>query len=472
MDDAVLLVEHPPVITLGCAGGREDVCVSTDYLRQCGIEVVQTERGGRVTYHGPGQLVVYPILKLPHGDLYEYLWRLEEVVLEVLHEWGIAAGRIERHPGVWIGRDKIAAIGVAVQDGVTTHGLALNVDPDMEHFQLIVPCGLTSRGITSMQAVLGLPVAMEAVEHSLVAAFGRVFGFHVGPYTKPGPWLVAPAPQEETVDIEQLVADLSLHTVCQEAACPNIGDCWTRGTATFMLLGDVCTRHCRFCNVKPGLPLPPDPEEPSRIAEAAVRMGLQHVVLTSVTRDDLPDGGASHFALTVRTIRHRSPCTTVEVLIPDFCGSLAALDTMAAAAPDVFNHNVETVERLSPTVRSRAGYRRSLAVLAWAGQRGLTTKSGLMVGLGETCGEVIDTMRDLRRAGCHILTIGQYLRPTDLQLPVADYVHPVMFAWYREVGRSMGFHTVAAGPLVRSSYHAEEVWRDCTPRRKLATPSM
>ena len=471
MGDTLLLVEHPPVLTLGCAGGNEDVRVSPDYLRQYGIEVVPTERGGRATYHGPGQLVVYPILQLPDDNLHEYLWRLEDVVLKVLSEWGIAAARVERHPGVWIGRDKIAAVGVAVQDGVTTHGLALNVDPDMAHFQMIVPCGLHTWGVTSMRTTLKQPVAMAAVEHSLIAAFGRVFEHPVGPRTTPGPWLVAPAPQEETAAIEALVTDLKLHTVCQEAACPNIGECWARGTATFMLLGDVCTRHCRFCNVQPGRPLPPDPEEPSRIADAAARLSLRHVVLTSVTRDDLADGGAGHFALTVRAIRHRLPGATVEVLVPDFKGSLAALDTIAAVAPDVFNHNVETVEGLSDVVRSKAGYHRSLAVLTWAAQRGLFTKSGLMVGLGETCGDVIKTMRDLRRAGCAILTIGQYLQPTPRQLPVAEYVHPVIFEWYREIGRSMGFQNVVAGPLVRSSYRADDVRQGWNPLDTVATSS-
>jgi lipoic acid synthetase len=467
--DVLLLVEHPQVITLGSAGGSEDVRVSSDYLRQYGIEVVSTDRGGRVTYHGPGQLVVYPILKLPNDDLHHYLWRLEQVALEVLNECGITASRVEQYPGVWIGRNKIAAIGVAVQDGVTTHGMALNVDPDMEYFQMIVPCGLNSLGVTSMEAVLGQPVSMEEVEHSLTAAFSRVFMRQVAPRHIPGPWLVAPAPQEETAIIEQMVADLDLHTVCQEAACPNIGECWARGTATFMLLGDVCTRHCRFCNVTSGHPLPPDPQEPARVAEAAARMGLHHVVITSVTRDDLPDGGAGQFALTIHTIRDRMPGTTVEVLVPDFRGSLSALDTVAAAGPDVFNHNVETVERLSNKVRAKADYNRSLAVLAWAKQRGLTTKSGLMVGLGETCGEVIDTMRDLRRAGCDILTIGQYLQPTSRQIPVTDHVHPVVFAWFRAVGRSMGFQTVLSNPLARSSYHAEEVWSEHIPLNASST---
>jgi len=349
---------------------------------------------------------------------------------------------------------------VSVHDRVTSHGLALNVDLDLTPFRLIVPCGMAERGVTSMRDVLGQPISIEAVEQSLMLAFGRVFERLVSPRRTPGSWLIAPAAQEATAGVEHAVADWNLHTVCQEAGCPNIGECWARGTATFMLLGDVCTRHCRFCSVSSGRPAPPDPQEPNHVAAAAARLALRHVVLTSVTRDDLPDGGASQFALTIQAVRRRLPGVTVEVLIPDFGGSLAALAAVADARPDVFSHNVETVSRLSGGVRSQASYRRSLAVVTWAKRRGLTTKSGLMVGLGETCGEVIAAMRDLRRAGCDILTIGQYLQPTERQLSVTSYMHPVVFAWYAEVGQSMGFQKVISGPLVRSSYHAEQVWLD------------
>lgn len=461
--DTLLLVEHPPVLTLGFGGGREDLRVSETWLRQLGIEVVQTDRGGRITYHGPGQLVAYPILKLPDLDLHAYVYAIEQVIIETLADWGIQATRVERHPGVWIGRSKIAAIGVAVADGVTTHGLAINVNPIMEHFQMIVPCGLVDRGVTSLCAELGRPVAMAAVARSLVAAFAGVMRRPVGSRRTPGPWLVAPAAQENTGFVERLVNDLSLHTVCQEAACPNLGECWAHGTATFMLLGDVCTRHCRFCNVAVGRPRLVDPFEPARVAEAADRLGLRHVVLTAVARDDLPDGGAAQFAATIRAIRERLPGVTVEALVPDFAGSLRALAVVAAARPDVFNHNVETVARLSNRVRARAKYRRSLAVLTWAKQRGLITKSGLMVGLGETCAEVVDTLRDLAHAGCDIVTIGQYLQPTPQQLDVVEFVHPQVFAWYQDVAHTLGFKAVASGPLVRSSYHADEVWAASAP---------
>lgn len=459
--DTLLLVEHPPVVTLGCGGGAEDLLVPRAQLRRLGIEVAETDRGGRVTYHGPGQLVAYPIMRIRDHDLHGYLWRLEQVVLDVLAEWGIAAHRDPQHPGVWVGHDKIAGVGIAARSGVSTHGVALNVDPDMSHFGLIVPCGLVGRGVTSMRAVLNQTVAMQAIELRLGAAFSQVFGREVGPCREPGSWLVVSAPQEGTTGVETLVDDLNLHTVCQEAACPNLGECWARGTATFMLLGDVCTRHCRFCNVHPGRPTPPDPSEPSRVAEAAARLGLCHVVITSVARDDLADGGAGQFAATIQAIRGRLPGATIEVLVPDFGGSLASMETVAAAAPDLFNHNLETVERLSDGVRTKASYRRSLDVMAWANRRGLVTKSGLMVGLGETCEEVIDAMRDLRHAGCDILTIGQYLQPTPHQLEVADHIHPTVFAWYRDVAEALGFRGMAISPLARSSYHAGEVLAAC-----------
>lgn len=294
---------------------------------------------------------------------------------------------------------------------------------------------------------LGLIPETEAVE------FARKFGFEVTWGIKEAPWLKAKAPQGEQVErLASLLEELNLHTVCQEALCPNIAECWGRGTATFMILGDVCTRHCRFCSVKRGRPLPPDPEEPERVAEAARRLGLRHVVITSVTRDDLPDGGAGQFAETVRAIRTCLPEAVVEVLIPDFGGSVKSLEKVLEAKPDILNHNVETVPRLYPHVRPGADYRRSLGILALADRAGFTTKSGLMVGLGETRGEVLEVMADLRRAGCEMLTVGQYLQPTPQQLPVAEYIHPLEFEWYSQVGKEMGFRTVVSGPLVRSSY--------------------
>ena len=255
-----------------------------------------------------------------------------------------------------------------------------------------------------------------------------------------------------------LVRQLGLHTVCESAACPNIGECWNQRTATFMILGNVCTRRCGFCAVLKGPPLPVDYDEPRRVAEAVARLRLRHAVITSVNRDDRKDGGAELFALTIRAIRERVPSCRVEVLVPDFQGSRAAVDLVLEAGPDVFNHNVETVPRLYRQVRLGARYERSLDVLAYARQRrpGLTTKSGLMLGLGETNEEALAVMRDLVERGVDVLTLGQYLSPSPAHVPIARFVPPQEFAELAEAGRRMGFRRVIAGPLVRSSYHAAE----------------
>jgi lipoyl synthase len=250
----------------------------------------------------------------------------------------------------------------------------------------------------------------------------------------------------------------ALHTVCEEARCPNIGDCWERRTATFLILGNVCTRHCAYCAIAHGLPTELDVREPERVADAAGAMGLRHVVITSVDRDDLRDGGAGMFAQTIHLLRERLPQSSIEVLIPDFKGDPQALWTVLDAGPDILNHNIETVPRLFRAVRSGGNYRRSLDLLERAkarGQRWLT-KSGMMVGLGETRDEVLATMRDLRAVGCDILTVGQYLSPGKDYRPIARYYHPEEFAALKREGQEMGFRHVESGPLVRSSYHADE----------------
>jgi lipoic acid synthetase len=271
-------------------------------------------------------------------------------------------------------------------------------------------------------------------------------------------WIKARAPMgEEYERLRGVMRDLGLHTVCEEARCPNIGDCWNRGTATFMILGDVCTRACGFCAVKTGLPgLPPDPREAARVAEAAARMGLRHAVITSVNRDDQRDGGAGVFAACIRQIRERVPGCTVEVLIPDFKGDAAALQIVIDAAPDVLNHNTETVPRLYRQVRPGARFERSLELLGRAKAAGLVTKSGIMVGLGEEPEEVRETVRRTREAGTDILTVGQYLRPGPDHLPIARYYEPAEFAEIKRYAVGLGYRHVASGPLVRSSYHAEE----------------
>jgi lipoic acid synthetase len=269
-------------------------------------------------------------------------------------------------------------------------------------------------------------------------------------------WLKARIPSGENyARLKALIEGRKLHTVCEEARCPNMGECWNHGTATFMILGDICTRSCGFCAVKTGKPTELDAQEPYRVAEAVKLLGVRHAVITSVNRDELYDGGAQIFAETIQQIRTAAPNTKVEVLIPDFKGDEFALDIVLVAFPDVLNHNVETVPRLYPTVRPQANYRRSLELLDRAKKRGFITKTGLMLGIGEKTEEVIDVMKDLRQISCDILTVGQYLQPSKEHLAVDRFVHPDEFKMLKETGSQMGFKHVESGPLVRSSYHAE-----------------
>ena len=257
-------------------------------------------------------------------------------------------------------------------------------------------------------------------------------------------------------EVDRIVRENSLHTICSSGKCPNKSECWSRHTATFMILGDVCTRGCRFCATKTGQPLPPDAAEPEKVAESVRLMGLRHVVVTSVTRDDLPDGGAAHWVRVVEAIKAKNPNATIELLISDLDAREELLDLVASSKPDIIGHNIETVERLTPLVRAKATYRTSLATLRHLGACGVKTKSGLMVGLGESKDEVVQTLRDLRDAGVSIVTLGQYLRPTVEQCPVAEYVTPEEFEEYRRLALEMGFDYCASGPLVRSSYLADE----------------
>ena len=278
------------------------------------------------------------------------------------------------------------------------------------------------------------------------------------PLRKPD-WLKRRLPTGETFnEVRELIEAGKLHTVCQEAKCPNIWECYSHRTATFLILGERCTRNCRFCSVAPGLPGPLDLDEPGRVAEAVERMGLKYAVVTSVTRDDLPDGGAAHFAATIGEIRRRVPEAEIEVLIPDFQGDRAALETVLRARPDVLNHNIETVPRLYSRVRPRADYRRSLELLRRAGESAplIPTKSGLMLGLGERPEEIRQTLQDLREVGCRILTLGQYLQPSPAHLPVESYVPPEDFENWRKTALDLGFSEVASAPFVRSSYHAQK----------------
>jgi lipoic acid synthetase len=277
------------------------------------------------------------------------------------------------------------------------------------------------------------------------------------PLGKRPDWLKVKLPTGDNYsDVRNLMRKQQLHTVCEEARCPNIAECWNHRTATFMILGDTCTRSCGFCNIKLGIPNQLDLEEPKRVAESVEELNLRHVVITSVNRDELEDGGASIFSETVRLIRARMPGTTIEILIPDFKGSEAAFEIIMKNPPDILNHNLETVPRLYPVVRPQAKYNRSLELIRWFKQRALKTKSGIMVGIGENQVEVLSLMQDLVNAGCDILTIGQYLQPTKVHLPVDRFVSPDEFDYYRTEGLKIGFKIVESSPLVRSSYHADK----------------
>lgn len=270
-------------------------------------------------------------------------------------------------------------------------------------------------------------------------------------------WLKIKLPKGDNyLKVKGILEEKGLHTICSSGKCPNMGECWNAGTATFMILGDICTRSCKFCATKSGKPLPVDADEPVKIAQSVKHLNLKHVVITSVDRDDLPDGGAAIWAATVRKIKELNPGTTLETLIPDFGGNLDNLKIVIDSDPDIISHNLETVRRLTPRIRSAAQYDRSLEVIQQIASSGIRAKSGIMVGLGETEAEVLETMDDLRKANCSIFTIGQYLQPTPAHLAVVEYVHPDVFEKYRAAGLEKGFTHIESKPLVRSSYHAEK----------------
>ena len=274
--------------------------------------------------------------------------------------------------------------------------------------------------------------------------------------TKPD-WLKIKIPGgKKYLEIRNIVEKNKLHTICTSGNCPNMSDCWGRGTATLMILGDICTRSCKFCGVKTGKPFPVDLDEPKRVAKSVKLMGLKHCVLTSVDRDDLPDGGANIWAETIKSIKKLNPETTIETLIPDFSGKPELLDIVINAKPEVISHNLETVKRITPQVRSVANYHRSLEVIKYISEKGITSKSGIMVGIGETEKEVFKTMDDLINVGCKVFTIGQYLQPSKNHIPVLEYVTPKQFKKYETIGLQKGFAFVESGPLVRSSYKAEK----------------
>ncbi len=465
-NDVCLIGEHEPVFTLGRHGKPEHVTVSEDFLHQRNIELVRVERGGEVTWHGPGQLVCYPLINLRRRRLgvAEYVHLLEGIMLKVVERFGIGAAREKRNHGIWCGEKKIGSVGIAVRHGISFHGLALNVHPDLEPFSWINPCGLADVSMGSMAEQLQQSVDIKEVESVMIAEVERVFGHRQGKKQRAGrkpKWLRQRLPKGGDYEkTRRLVRAGGLRTVCQEARCPNQFECFGKGTATFMLMGESCTRNCRFCAVSHGDIKPLDPDEPEHIAKAVADLNLKYAVLTSVTRDDLADGGAAHFAATIKAIRRRCPETRVEILIPDLKGNREALVFLCEPTPAVLNHNVETVPSLYPRVRPQAVYERSLELLRRVRTINphIVTKSGLMLGLGETREELVRTMSDIRETGCELLTLGQYLQPTTAHLPVTRYLPPEEFEDIRETGLEIGFAGVAAGPHVRSSYQAEELY--------------
>lgn len=517
-DDYLLLLEHPHVYTVGRRGDGSHLLIGPERLSEVNAEFFRVDRGGDITYHGPGQLVGYPLIGVKPGRVTDYVRSLEQALILALSDLGVRSWRERGLTGVWTDRGKVAAIGVRVSRKVSMHGFALNLHPQMEYFGHINPCGITGRPVTSVSEIVGCRVSLEEAVEAFIPRFVEVFGYgeaetqmaafvrgqgraaefevdrllREGTFSpnRPSPavsrrtrrlpgepqrprWMRVTARMDpEYTELKKLMRSLDLNTVCEEAGCPNIYECWGMGTATLMILGDRCTRACGFCNVTTGRPIGLDLEEPYRAAEAISRMGLGHAVITSVNRDDLADGGAAVFAATIRQTRSRSPRTDIEVLIPDFKGDHDALAAVMAEHPDVLNHNTETVVRLQREIRTSANYGRSLALLARARKlhpEGLV-KSGLIVGMGETRTEVLGALADLRAVGVDIVTIGQYLRPTPRHRPVHRYVHPDEFDEYRAYGERLGIPHVESGPLVRSSYHAKTAKQAVAPRPSGSMP--
>ncbi len=537
-DDYLLFVEHEPVFTMGVRTDESNLLTEPDQL---GADVVRTNRGGDITFHGPGQLVGYPVLSVPGrrgggmADTVAYVTNIEQILIETLASFGLQARRVKGRPGVWVDGDgreqrKIAAIGVRLSRGRAMHGFALNVDTDLDWYDHIVPCGISDKSVTSMAAE-GVSVPLKEVTNVLAEQAARLLcagrsvdrqdvvwrhsvddlspfslGRGPGDVIKPSPEVAAEPAESVTsavkveltprkssrlegrldeagvtggleigarkpdwmrvklrtdenyLELKKTARDLSLTTVCEEAGCPNIFDCWNEGTATFMLLGDRCTRKCGFCLIDTRKPHAVDTDEPQRVADGIRDLGIKFAVLTMVARDDLEDGGAHIVAQTVEAIHSTAQGVGVEVLISDLRGRKESLEIVCDSKPEIVNHNIETVARLQRAVRPSASYSRSLALLARAKDRGMTTKSGIIVGMGESNDEVESTLADLAAVGVDIVTIGQYLRPTSNHLAVQRWVTPDEFVHFKSVGeQGLGISHVASDPLTRSSHHAGSI---------------
>ena len=502
--DYLLLLEHNNVITIGRTGDAKNLLFDRDQLQKKGIEFFETDRGGDVTFHGKGQLIGYPIMRLQDPKkVIPFVRSLEETIIKTLNSFDIDAFSKEDDTGVWTPKGKIASIGVKVSKWTTYHGFSLNIFDKLEGFNLINPCGNKDEKISAVHT-FNKEISFDDVVNKITSTFVDEFGYkdvgiqmsqftptqlkkhkkheidemldkgvfqknnNIVPITIKG--LLPDEPQrpewmkvkanlgKDYRDLKNLISEKKLNTVCEEASCPNIYECWSMGTATFMIMGDTCTRACGFCDVNTGKPCDLDDLEPLRVAESVQTMELTHAVITSVNRDDLPDGGSNFFAKTIDEVKRLNPSTSVEVLIPDFKGDRRAIDNIIEASPEVLNHNLETVPRLQREIRTAASYGRSLSLLQYAKDSAFLgkTKTGLIVGMGEEFEEVIAVLEDLSQINVDIVTIGQYLRPTAKHRPIHRYVEKEEFVKYKTIGESFGIPHIESGPLVRSSYHAKD----------------
>ena len=503
-DDYLLLLEHNNVITSGRSSKENNLLVSKGQLHELGIEYFETDRGGDITYHGDGQLIGYPIIRLSDPKkVIPFVRNLENVIIDSLRKFKIDSFTKEDDTGVWTAKGKIASVGIKVSKWTTYHGFSLNIFDSLDGYQLINPCGNQSEQITSIHQ-FNPDISFEEVASEISDNFVKVFGyantdrqfsqftprqlkrtkeFNIDQMVKDGVFKInqnkipvtvrGVLPSEpkrpewmkvkanlgsDYVSLKNLLSEKKLNTVCEEASCPNIYECWSMGTATFMIMGDVCTRACGFCDVKTGKPGELDLGEPLRVAESVEAMNLTHAVITSVNRDDLEDGGSMFFADTIRAVKDKNSHCDVEVLVPDFKGLRSAIQNIIDASPEVFNHNLETVPRLQREIRTAASYGRSLSLLEYVKKQGFMgkTKTGLIVGMGETKEEVISVLKDLSKIEVDIVTIGQYLRPTAKHRPIDRYATIEEFEDYKIIGESYGIPHVESGPLVRSSYHAKD----------------
>ena len=502
--DYLLLLEHNNVVTIGRSGDINNLLVSKNILNENNIEFFETDRGGDITFHGDGQLIGYPIIRLDDPKkVVPFVRKIENVIIDTLAELSIEAFSKTDDTGVWTKEGKIASIGIKVSKWTTLHGFSLNISENTKGFDFINPCGSSEEHVVSIQQydeTVSFKEVTEIISRKFVEIFkyekvDKQFSqftprqlkkkkeFHIDQLVNNGvfnasknsvpitlnssvkseperpEWMKVKANLgKDYLSLKSLIKEKRLNTVCEEASCPNIYECWSMGTATFMIMGDTCTRACGFCDVNTGKPCDLDMDEPYRVAESVKIMGLTHAVITSVNRDDLDDGGSAFFAKTIDEVRLKNNQTSIEVLIPDFKGSKEAIDNIINANPEVLNHNLETVPRLQREIRTAASYGRSLALLQYAKESHFLgkTKTGLIVGMGEEFEEVISVLKDLSRINIDIVTIGQYLRPTQRHRLIDRYVSEEEFEQYKIIGQEFGIPHIESGPLVRSSYHAKD----------------